>query len=196
MDDSSNSPSRRALLAAGLGAGSVALSVATAGTADAMLTVNWSQTDWRFCGQCYCLVRLGDAKNRCSLGSRTHWLVGWNFRLDYTKDYGPHAGETPHKQSAWLRCSYCAVLYYKDFGGSCPGRAGAVHKTTVPFVQFLVPHDVNPVPRDRQSRWRFCTKCSAMYFDGYAPDRGVCRGNGTLGHAPAGNVFQLPIYHY
>lgn len=40
-----------------------------------------------------------------------------------------------------------------------------------------------------QSDWRFCTKCDAMFFDGF-PGKGVCAGGG--GHTAAGFMFVLP----
>ena len=41
----------------------------------------------------------------------------------------------------------------------------------------------------QQENWRFCQKCEAMFFDGYA-DKGLCPGGG--GHLAQGYNFNLP----
>jgi hypothetical protein len=40
-----------------------------------------------------------------------------------------------------------------------------------------------------QRDWRFCIKCSEMFFDG-APNKGTCPAGG--GHAAQGFMFVLP----
>lgn len=40
-----------------------------------------------------------------------------------------------------------------------------------------------------QDQWRFCNKCSSMFFDGY-PAKGICTAGG--GHEAAGYNFALP----
>jgi len=52
----------------------------------------------------------------------------------------------------------------------------------------MPPYDVPETPA-AQSAWRYCTKCHAMFFDGF-PEKGACpTGNG---HAAQGYVFVLP----
>jgi hypothetical protein len=46
-----------------------------------------------------------------------------------------------------------------------------------------------PVPPGNQRDWRFCVKCHAMFFDGYAQLKGLCPGGG--GHQSAGLNFSL-----
>lgn len=43
---------------------------------------------------------------------------------------------------------------------------------------------------DLQTKWRFCVKCSAMFYNGF-DGRGSCPSDGQA-HAPAGWNFQLP----
>ncbi len=52
---------------------------------------------------------------------------------------------------------------------------------------FVLPHDQTSVQGQRD--WRFCVKCSGLFFNGY-PDKGTCSMGG--GHAAAGFNFVLP----
>jgi hypothetical protein len=52
---------------------------------------------------------------------------------------------------------------------------------------FVLPHDQTPVQGQRD--WRFCGKCSSLFFDGY-PDKGTCPKGG--GHVAKGYNFVLP----
>jgi hypothetical protein len=53
---------------------------------------------------------------------------------------------------------------------------------------FIMPHDVSESAW-AQKEWRYCQKCSTMFFDGY-PDKGVCPAGG--GHFAAGFNFVVP----
>ncbi|EIV95433.1 hypothetical protein FraQA3DRAFT_5258 [Frankia sp. QA3] len=163
--------------------------------AAATLTPIGTEKGWRFCNKCYGLVRVATpyVVNRCPAGGQ-HLIRGWIFALNNTPSTVYHAAETPDTQSCWIQCDYCAVLYYGDFPGKCAGRRGSTHWGR--FPQKLVPHDRDPQPARSQSAWRFCFKCSSMYFDGYQPRRGVCPGNPGWGHAAAGYIFQIPVYLY
>ncbi len=54
---------------------------------------------------------------------------------------------------------------------------------------FVLPHDLAEDPQ-HQTNWRFCDKCSGLFFDGY-PTKGVCPLDGQ-GHHAAGYTFVLP----
>jgi len=192
VDEPSAGLPRRAFLAAGLGLATV--------TATAMLSSPAAQAsgiwhpDWRYCNKCFGLVRnLQQVNNRCPAAGR-HVIQGWTFGIPFTNSTDHHAGETAHQQSDWRQCSSCGLLCYHDSPGVCAGRGGQRH--TGIFPQNILWHDQNPVPRNFQSAWRFCSKCSSLYFDGYQPNRGVCPGNPGQGHTAAGYVFQLEVYSY
>ena len=53
---------------------------------------------------------------------------------------------------------------------------------------FVLPHDQTPV-QGGQRDWRFCVKCSGLFFDGH-PDKGTCSMGGE--HSAAGFNFVLP----
>jgi hypothetical protein len=80
----------------------------------------------------------------------------------------------------------------------CP--AGGGHTWISPEVQpwqFLVPHDIGQPPWT-QDQWRFCVKCSAMFFDGYGykGQYGFCPYDYASGHAAAGYDFAIPVSSY
>lgn len=195
-NETSSSVSRRAVLAMGLSAATVAATAISATPAAAWTLTNPIQQDWRFCNRCFSLVRVNldpMVGNACSAGG-VHVVQGWKFHLPYTTSNIRHAGETSERQSAWMQCANCAVLYYDDFRGPCANSTYG--HDFVRTVQYLMPHDINPQPAYTQAAWRFCFKCSSMYFDGYQPNRGVCPGNSGWGHAAAGYMFQIPVYSY
>jgi hypothetical protein len=193
-----NKITRRSVLAKGMAmgaAGALAGSVLNATPAQAWTLAGPLRRDWRFCNKCFSLVRIGlypYVNNACSAGG-LHVVQGWNFQLPYTNSNIRHAGETSEQQSDWMQCSNCSILYYDDFRGPCAGsRYG--HDFSGYVTQFLIPHDINPQPANTQNAWRYCFKCSSMYFNGYRPNLGVCPAG--WGHAAAGFMFQIPVFSY
>ena len=97
-------------------------------------------------------------------------------------------------QQDWRFCNKCFILYYDGYHkdnqpkdanrGRCP--AGGAH-----FPQgwnFELPFNTRP-EGDTQEKWRFCDKCSSMFYDGYEPKTGACPAGG--GHHAAGYNFVL-----
>jgi len=65
--------------------------------------------------------------------------------------------------------------------------AGAGHSAQ--GFMFVLPHDVPESPT-AQGKWRFCTKCMAMFFDGDPARKGICPAG--AGHNAQGFMFVLP----
>src|ERR1051325_1543428 len=98
-------------------------------------------------------------------------------------------------QTDWRRCQKCQVLFYDGYPNKGLCEAGGGHQSAflipIPIahpLDFIPSYDV-PETATAQAAWRYCTKCHAMFFDGY-PEKGACpAGNG---HAAQGYVFVLP----
>lgn len=99
-------------------------------------------------------------------------------------------------QDDWAQCVNCSALFFngdRRNKGHCP--AAGVPSTLAhvgergDFKKYQVTHDDSGGPG--QSDWRFCRKCSALFFDGFA-DKGVCAAD-KRGHEAAGLNFAL--YH-
>jgi hypothetical protein len=120
-------------------------------------------------------------KGRCAATGGGHTADGLTFNL-------PHdTPETDHDQAHWRFCNRCASLFFHGGpeSGTCP--AGGGHGTRSQ-LDFVLRHDV---PEDfpvTQSAWRFCGRCSGLFFDGF-PHKGVCPAGGP--HDAAGFVFVL-----
>jgi hypothetical protein len=91
-------------------------------------------------------------------------------------------------QPNWRFCNKCNAMFfdgYADNKGHCP--AGGAH--VAQGFRFLMHYDAGKGDgARRQYDWRFCGKCSAMFFDGDA-NKGHCAGGGA--HNAAGWVFGL-----
>ena len=152
---------------------------------NASLVVSKDRPYWRYCEKCHVMFSTEATANVCAAGG-THVAQGYQFRL-------PFGGqETPTKQSYWRCCNKCGALffnYYKENKGHCPAGGGhRWNKGKDPDWRYLLTHDVPGTPTT-QSDWRFCSKCYAMFYDGYA-DKGHCAAGG--GHLAQGFNFVLP----
>ncbi|BEP11787.1 hypothetical protein acdb102_00980 [Acidothermaceae bacterium B102] len=92
-------------------------------------------------------------------------------------------------QQDWRFCNKCNTMFFDGFAdnkGACPADGGP---HAAQGYMFVLEHDVPEVP-NTQGAWRFCNKCSAMFFDGF-PTKGKC--DRDLGdHVAQGFVFVLP----
>jgi hypothetical protein len=95
-------------------------------------------------------------------------------------------------QDNWARCMHCNLMFfngYRDNKGRCAAPGRRTHQAqTGDFQKYQITYDDSTGPG--QGDWRFCGKCSALFFNGYA-DKGRCAGGG--GHEAAGWNFFL--YH-
>jgi hypothetical protein len=156
---------------------------------------------WRFCVNCFALFLVDFTVDRslCPRNGGPHQAAGWTFRLTY--NFGPGGtGEDAHTQGNWRHCYRCAALYWAPTGtaGRCP--AGGVHSYLHPGGyprQFLLPHDIGEPPWT-QHQWRFCFKCSALFYNGYAyrNEYGLCPYDYIWGHTAAGYDFAIPVQAY
>src|SRR6266540_1725711 len=135
------------------------------------------QYAWRFCRNCNVLFFDGYAhKGACAKPP--------SFGSTLFEQYDPNK-------------LYTEVLYSY---GATEFRSEVVHPPTEPVrplqkrqheaagLIFILSHSYPPLPY-QQAGWRFCHKCSALFFDGYADNKDICP-NGD-GHEAAGFQFIL-----
>jgi hypothetical protein len=162
----------------------------------------WTLNGWRFCVNCFGLF-LSDLtvnENRCPRNGRPHQAAGWTFRLTYN-DSQPGVGESANIQSNWRHCYRCAAIYWAPSATKrCP--LGGNHEYLNPFSpypprQFLLSYDIGEPPWT-QHQWRYCFKCSALFFNGYAykGEYGLCPYDYAYGHSAAGFDFAIPVSAY
>jgi len=143
------------------------------------------QDKWRNCIKCQVMFFDGHVpanKGRCPVGGG-HEAAGFNFVL-------PHdVPENYRTQSRWRNCWKCQVMFFDGHvpanKGRCPSGGG--HEAA--GYNFVLPH-TEPPRHDRQTWWRNCAKCQALFFQGHPHTQGVCPAGG--GHAAAGPNFTLP----
>ncbi|MFI1015898.1 hypothetical protein [Streptomyces sp. NPDC020965] len=190
---------RRSLLVAGLGLSAVVAESAWSPTV-ASAGIRSELNGWRFCVNCFDLF-LVDFTVDQSLCPRTrgpHYAMGWTFRLTYNLGVGG-PGENANTQGNWRHCYRCASLYWSlSTSKVCP--AGGAHSYIHPGGyprQFLLPHDIGQPPW-MQNQWRFCFKCSALFYNGYAHkgEYGLCPYDYIWGHTAAGYDFAIPVSAY
>ncbi|WP_133061830.1 hypothetical protein [Streptosporangium minutum] len=194
---------RRSVLA---GAAALGLSVAAA-AAESMLSPTAAAAEsrytldgWRFCVNCFelFLVDFTVDQSLCPRTRGPHQAAGWTFRLTYNLSPAG-TGESANTQSNWRHCYRCAALYWApSTAQKCP--AGGAHSYIHPGGyprQFLLPHDIGE-PAWTQHQWRFCFKCSAQFYNGYAykGEYGLCPYDYIYGHTAAGYDFAIPVSAY
>ena len=104
----------------------------------------------------------------------------------------------------WRGCSRCGEMFFDGFldnKGHCP--AGGVHASA--GFNFVLPHTTPPAGGPSQPGWQGCNKCSAMFFNGFTGNKGVCPAdmghhvaqsdNYFLPHDVPGNVSAQPDWH-
>ncbi|GII75708.1 hypothetical protein Sru01_06900 [Sphaerisporangium rufum] len=193
---------RRSLLA---GAAVLGLSAATAeaalSPAPAAAENRYSLNGWRFCVNCFGLFLVDYTVERsyCPRTRGAHQAMGWIFQLTYNVS-DPGIGEGSKVQSNWRHCYRCAGLYWAlTDAPRCP--AGGAHAYIRPSSggprQFLLTHDVGE-PAGTQHQWRYCFKCSVLFYNGYAyrNEYGLCPYDFVWGHTAAGFDFALPVSAY
>jgi hypothetical protein len=139
-------------------------------------------TPWRFCNKCQLMFFDGNPqKGRCAAGDG-HTAQGLTFNL-------PHdVPETDHDQAHWRFCNKCSCMFFhgSQENGTCP--AGGGHETKSKN-NYVLHHDVPENFPMTQGAWRFCSRCSGLFFDGF-PEKGTCPAGGP--HQAAGFIFVLP----
>lgn len=156
---------------------------------------------WRFCVTCFALYRVDIwvDRARCPRTNSWHQAAGWTFQLTYNSN-AYNDGETFWGQGGWRNCYKCAQLYWSPSTSQrCPWDSGghAWRASGNENRQFLMKHDIGSPPSS-QNLWRYCYKCSVMFFNGYADrgEYGLCAFDRIGGHAAAGYDFNLYVSAY
>jgi hypothetical protein len=92
----------------------------------------------------------------------------------------------PPGQTNWRYCRKCQSMFYDGYAakGTCP--VGGAHASS--GLNFVLQHDAFFKVYDvQQDKWRYCDKCFALHFDGFATS-GRCA---VQGHVAAGLNFSL-----
>ncbi len=92
----------------------------------------------------------------------------------------------PPGQTNWRYCRKCQSMFYDGYAakGACP--VGGSHVAS--GYNFVLQHDAFFKVYDvQQDKWRYCDKCFALHFDGYATS-GHCA---VQGHVASGLNFSL-----
>jgi uncharacterized paraquat-inducible protein A len=94
----------------------------------------------------------------------------------------------PPKQANWRQCKACLTMFYNGFRnkGRCP--KGGTHFKNADDLDFKLIYN-SPESPHRQTNWRYCSKCQALFFDGLKK-KGVCAAGGV--HSAQGFIFTLP----
>jgi hypothetical protein len=141
------------------------------------------QTQWRFCQNCFSLFYNGFPEHGACANGGAHVAAGFDFALPF------NLPETPNSQFNWRFCGKCMSLFWDGD----PARKGACPRDHGPHVavgfNFAIPYGLLESPHG-QSSWRFCGKCSSMYYAGF-PSQGRCPEDGQS-HLAAGLIFRLP----
>ncbi len=150
------------------------------GRASASLTV--VSSGWRFCNKCQVLFNTRHDSGSCASGG-THIAQGHDFFFPL------RVPDTPTVQKNWRRCIKCQAMFFNGYQEKGRCAAGGGHKAdTDPDNNYAIPHDIPGTPT-KQTDWRFCNKCQAMFYDGY-PAKGTCAAGGS--HVAQGYNFVLP----
>jgi len=152
-----------------------------------------AQDNWRFCNKCNALHFNGDPQNQICKAGGIHQRQGFIFHLDF--DPENDLPDTPTTQSKWRFCNKCSCMFFQ---GAPPKdrhcAAGDSHQEQ--GFHFMLPINriggpvLNPEKPTTQGAWRFCGKCTTMFFDGF-PAKGRCPADGQ-GHQSLGDTFVLP----
>ncbi|HEY9608669.1 MAG TPA: hypothetical protein V6C93_04855 [Allocoleopsis sp.] len=152
-----------------------------------------AERSWRYCSSCGVLFHNGSGRGRCPNNPEGHAAAGFQFIIGYVSN--GCVDDTPTKQSRWRKCSKCLTMYYN--GGDATSKrcsAGGFHsrddrKCYNLLVNRLHGPVLNPENEFMQGGWRFCGRCSALFFNGYLDNKGVCPSGGA--HAALGDMFVL-----
>jgi hypothetical protein len=145
------------------------------------------QANWRYCGRCHQMFFDGyPQKGRCAAGGG-HEAIGFNFQLHFDQ-----ARARPDQwQFDWRFCGKCSGMFFDGSPnkGVCAG--GGSHAAQGYVFGLAYTNESKPTPPAGrfQGAWRFCGKCSALFYNG-SRDKGRCPAGG--GHAAIGWTFHLP----
>jgi hypothetical protein len=171
------------------------------------------QTQWRYCKNCHNMFYDGfGQKGHCpaetcaaaldikqvnseadAYGVCGHVAQPGSYQFFLPCDTSSRISDTNTLQGGWRFCGRCYTLFYEGFGaGYCVVGGGHVARGW----HFALPHhldaDVLAHPHTQkhtQTGWRFCGRCSALFYDDGRLNTGQCAGFPQLpefGHQPHG----------
>lgn len=91
------------------------------------------------------------------------------------------------KDKDWRLCEKCKCLFRATNieGSDC--AAGGRHQHNPMSFNFLLPHSTPGI--SHQGNWRFCVRCTGIFFDGIAGKKGVCPAPVPPVHEAEGSFF-------
>ncbi len=185
----SNRISRRALLAS-----SCAIGIASNQLTMPAMAATSKIKGWRFCVNCFALFQQNVNGVCPGNANLPHNGQGFEFTA-FTGDEDTCSGDTERLQSFWKECDDCGVMYFSK--SIKPKICPATNKRHIESGDFCYSLPINrqnsPAlnregPR-AQGGWRYCGKCTVMFFDGDLNNKGVCPAGGS--HAALGDSFVL-----
>lgn len=183
--------SRRRFLLTGALSGLCVALYDTLSPAYASLTL--AERNWRYCVHCGALFHQETTAGKCPKSPQGHAAAGFEFTIGYVG--GECGRDTEETQSRWRKCTKCLTMYFN--GGNrddrrCAGGGAHSHDGKKCYylpVNRLHGPVLNQENKFSQGGWRFCGRCSSMFFDGYLDNKGACPSGGT--HAALGDMFVL-----
>jgi hypothetical protein len=97
-------------------------------------------------------------------------------------------------QSNWRWCTKCYMLFWNGDPNQGPCAAGGGHDPGASGLKNYYLHagdrSVDLFDSAKlQTKWRYCTKCHGLFFEGYSPKLGVCAAGGA--HNGMGLYFAM-----
>lgn len=185
--------SRRRFLVTGALSGFIVSAYDALSPANASQTLEKSERNWRYCVSCGALFHQESSAGKCPKNPQGHTAAGFEFRVTYAD--GRCRSDTEETQSRWRKCTKCLTMYFN--GGQQADRrcaGGETHRHDGGKCYYLPVNRLhgpvlNPENKLRQGGWRFCGRCSSLFFDGYLDNKGACPSGGA--HAALGDLFVL-----
>jgi hypothetical protein len=99
----------------------------------------------------------GESKDDGARVAQWHWHGGDHFEFRFIE---------VHEQPDWRWCKKCYALWFSKttVGSHC--AAGGAHDATGSFPYFLIYAGSESYGALHQDRWRWCHKCSSLFFGG------------------------------
>ena len=153
--------------------GSYSIYIQVEKVSDAAVSNLQTQSGWRYCSACQGLYfGPGQASSRCPEGGEHAGSSG-----DYSlpMDVSPASD----RQSGWRWCDKCQGLFFGPAHASSSCPAGGPHNPP----QLSGSSDYSPYHNasedsQRQSDWRWCSRCQCMFWGGGQPDS-TCPAGGA-----------------
>jgi len=151
------------------------------------------QSDWRWCSACQGLYFGGHQTASVCPAGGPHLPAEASGSADYTLLF--NTPPDPQRQPGWCWCSQCQGLFWNGSRATTTCPAGGTHADPVlsGSADYSLFHNAPPAP-DRQSQWRWCAECGALFWGpGHATS--VCPEGGR--HAPQGlnGASEYSLFH-